>query len=149
MHKNKFNLRNVVTIVICLVGFTVFSSCDKDDNQALVGKWITSDYHAGDSDSIVFTEDFYVREYFGYIFANQTIPALYSGHYVTYSLSGNTITFTLHYFYPSAGKIEETFKYVLNKNSLTVKGFSNPFSDTKEMRRDVHFTRINKTMPNA
>jgi len=123
----------------------MLSSCEKENNQAkklLVGKWLTSDYHAGDSDTIDFTEDFCAREYFGYIGAYQIIPALYIGPYVTYSLSGNNITFTLHIFYPSAEKIDETFKYVLTKNTLTIKGFSNPFSDTLEARSDVHFTRV-------
>ena len=129
-------------IAICLTA--TLSSCEKGNNQAeksLVGKWFTSDYHAGDSDTIVFTEAFYVQEYFGYIFANQVIPALYTGPYVTYSLSGNNITFTLHYSYPIVEEIDEAFKYVLNKNSLTIKGFSNPFSATKEARSDVYFTR--------
>ena len=31
MNKNKFNLRNVVAVVICLVGFTVFSGCESSD----------------------------------------------------------------------------------------------------------------------
>ena len=145
MQTNRLSLRSVIVIAICLAATTVLPSCERGENQAqklLVGKWLTSDNHAGDSDIIVFTDDFYAREYFGYISANQIIPALYTGPYVTYSLSGNNITFTLHYFYPSAGKIDETFKYVMNKNSLTIKGFSNPFSDTLEARSDVHFTRI-------
>ena len=143
MQTNRLNLRNTVTIVICLAAMTTLVSCEKEDDQvekSLVGRWVTSDYHAGDSDLLVFTEDFYVQEYFSYIFANQVIPAMYTAPYVTYSLSGNNITFTLHYSYP-AEKIDETFKYILNKNSLTIKGFSNPFSITEELRHDVCFTR--------
>ena len=112
MQTNSLSLRSVVVIAICLIAATMLASCEKGDSQAeklLVGKWLASDYHAGDSDIVVFTEDFYAREYFSYIFANQIIPALYTGPYVTYSLSGNSITFTLHYFYPSVGKIDETF----------------------------------------
>ena len=131
-------------MVIILAVTTMLSSCEKGEYQAenmLVGKWLASDYHAGDSDIIIFTEDFYAREYFRHILGNQIMPALYS-EYVTYSFSSKRITFTLHYFYPEARKIEETYKYVFSKNSLTIKGFSNPFCATQEARTDVHFTKI-------
>ena len=44
MYKNKFNLRNVVAIAICLAGMTMFSACDKDndlkgENEIIYGKW--------------------------------------------------------------------------------------------------------------
>jgi len=144
MDKNKLNLRNVVAIAIYLVAMTMFASCEKEDNKLLVGKWFTSDFHAGNSGVIEFTEDFYAREYFGHILASQIIPALYAGPYVTYSLSGKNITFTLHISYPIAEKISETFTYVLNGDTLLIKGFSNPFSGTDETRTDVHFTRVER-----
>jgi hypothetical protein len=38
MFKNKFYLRNVVAIAICLAGMTFFFSCKKDDTSKLGGK---------------------------------------------------------------------------------------------------------------
>jgi len=143
MQTNRLSLRNVIAIVICLAGLTMFSGCEKEPTEnSLVGKWTTSDYHAGDSDTIAFTEDLQVRQYFDYIFANQVIPALYLPPYVTYSLLGDKIKFTIHYFYPNEGSFDETFYYVLNGNSLIIKGFSNPFSVTAEARSDVRFKRV-------
>ena len=140
----KICLRSVIAIAICLVAITMFASCDKEDHTlvGLVDKWVTSSYHAGDSDTIVFTNDFYVQQYLDYIFANQVIPAMYLPPYVTFSKSGNKITFTIHYSYPKVEDISETFEYVLKGNSLTIKGFSNPFSFTDEIRSDVSFKRI-------
>ena len=133
-------------LVIAVITIMFFAACEKIENheKILVGKWVTSSYHAhaGNCDTIIFMENLCVQEYFC-IFANQIIPALYSGPYVTYSLLGNKITFTVHFSYPSEQNFDETFEYVLSGNSLIIKGFSNPFSDTKEVRSDVHFTRIN------
>jgi hypothetical protein len=129
--------------VIFINGVQVYCQDDNEDPQTenlLIGKWLTS-FYRGDS-IIVFTEDLCVRQYLDYIFANQVIPAFYPSTFVTYSLFNNEITFTIHYFYPSIQKMDETYKYVLNGNSLIIKGFSNPFSPTKEGRRDVHFTKI-------
>ena len=144
MQTNRLNLRNVVAIAICLAAMTMFVSCEKGDNQAeksLVGKWVTSDYHAGDNDTIVFNENFRVEKYFDY-FANQEISA-----YVIYSYSENKIAFSTAFSYLPPEILEyipvsETFEFVLKGNSLTIKDFSNPFSGTFEMRRDMHFTKI-------
>lgn len=142
MQANRLSLRSVVAIAICLATTTMFVSCEKGEAEnSLVGKWLASGYHAGDSDTIVFTKDSYVRQYFDYIFVDQVIPALYSPPFVTYSLLDNKITFTIHSFYPSV-EFDESFEYALKDNSLTIKEFSNPFSDTKEVRSDVHFTKI-------
>jgi hypothetical protein len=132
----------VVAIAICLVGLTVFSGCEKKVENSIVGKWVTSDYHAGNRDTIVFTENFYVQQYLDYIFEEQVIPAMYLPPYVSYSLSGDNIIFTIHYSYPIGENFDGPFKYILNRNSLTIKGFRNPFSLTNEARTDVHFTRI-------
>jgi hypothetical protein len=136
----------MVTIVICFVGLTVFLGCENKDDltnkKTLIGQWVATNNHAGDNRIIFFTENLFVEQYFDYIFTNQIIPALYLSPYVTYSLSENKITFTIHYFYPSAANFSETFDYVLRGNSLAIKGFSNPFSLTQEARTDVHFTRV-------
>ena len=145
MNKNKFNLRNVLAIAICLVVSTAFVGCDNKENL-IVGKWIT----AGNQDNnwvkdgrvIVFTEDFFVRQYFDYLFADEIIIGLHLPPYVTYSISGNEITFTVHRSYPTAQSFDETFRFTLTGNSLTIRGFSNPFSITQEVRTDVHFTRV-------
>ena len=135
--------------VIFINGEQVY--CYNDNNPTenlLVGKWLASTNHSFHGDSIiVFTEDFYVRQYLDYIFASQAIPAMYLPTFVTYSLLDDNITFSIHFSYPSVERIDETFKYVLNGNSLTIKGFSNPFSDTKEGRVDVHFTKISDNQP--
>ena len=144
MQINRLNLRNVVAIVACLAAVIMSASCEKESNRtekSLVGKWVTSDYHAGDNDTIVFKEDFCVEKYFDY-FANQE-----NHSYVTYSLSGNEIRFITAFSYTPPEILEyipviEAFELVLNGKSLTIKGFSNPFSNTKEMRRDVRFTKI-------
>jgi hypothetical protein len=40
MYKDKFNLRNVVVIAICLAVTTIFSGCEKEDYNKLEGtKW--------------------------------------------------------------------------------------------------------------
>jgi hypothetical protein len=39
MNKNRLNFRNVIAIATCLVGFIVFSSCEKEDDNTIVGKW--------------------------------------------------------------------------------------------------------------
>ena len=130
--------------VIFINGVQVYCYNNQTGN-ALVGKWLASGYHpyrAGYRDTIIFTEDFYVQQYFDYIIAGQVIPAMYLPPFATYSVSGDNITFTIHYSYPYIEKMSETFKYVLNGNSLTIKGFSNPFSDSEEARSDVHFTKI-------
>ena len=90
---------------------------------------------------IVFNENFHVEKYFDY-FANQEIHA-----YVIYTYSENKITFSTAFSYLPPEILEyipvsETFEFVLKGNSLTIKDFSNPFSGTFEMRRDVHFTKI-------
>ena len=127
--------------VIFINGVQVYCYNSQTENS-LAGKWLASNYHAGDCDTIVFMENFYVQQYFDYIFANQVIPAMYIPPFVTYSLLDDNITFTIHQTYPIAECFEQTFKYILNGNSLTIKGFSNPFSLTKEARSDVHFTKI-------
>jgi hypothetical protein len=145
MNTNRLNLRNVVAVAICLVAMTIFASCEKGDNQAeksLVGKWVTSNNHAGDNNTIVFKENFCAEQYFDYILVNQEYPA-----FMTYSLSENKISFQVAFSYLPPEILEilmvtETFEYTLKGNSLTIKKFSNPFSSTFEKKRDVHFKRI-------
>jgi hypothetical protein len=135
----------MIVIAICLIGLVVFSGCENKDDLAegnsIVGKWVNSNSLI-DGRVIVLTENLYVEQFFDYIFANQTIPTLYLPPYATYSLSSNKITFTIHYSYPTVESFSETFEYVLKGNSLVIKGFSNPFSLTQEVRTDVHFTKI-------
>jgi len=132
-------------LVLVVITVTFFTACEKDEvqvNDSLVGKWlVTSERHASDSDTIVFTSDFFVRQYFDYLFADMVMPWLHLPPSVSYSLSGNEITFTIRYYHQD-WSVSETFEYVLNGNSLIIKGFSNPFSDSLELRTGVHFTRI-------
>ena len=140
MQTNRLILRNVIAIAICLAAMTMFASCEKGEIQAkksLVGKWVTSDYNSGHNDTIHFTTDMRVEDYF--IFVHTAMYAA-SSYYFTYFLTKNTVEITIHQ--PENEEISEIFKYILNGNSLTIKGFSNPFSLTEEGRRDVHFTRI-------
>lgn len=142
----KYNMnKRFFYFVVAVIITMSFVACEKEDRQSknsLVGKWLTSSYHTGDNDTIVFTENFYVQHYLDYIFANQVVPAMYLSPFVTYSVLGNNITFTIHYSYPSVENFDETFEYVLDDESLTIKGFSNPFSLTLESRSDVYFTKI-------
>ena len=140
MQTKRLNLRNVITIAICLAAMTMFASCEKGDNQAkksLVGKWVTSDYNSSYNDTIHFTADMLVEDYFIFVHTTMYPASLY---YFIYSLTGNIIEITSHQ--PEKAEFSETFEYILNGNSLTIKGFSNLFSDTLETRSDVHFTRI-------
>ncbi|NLN94872.1 MAG: hypothetical protein GX128_01705 [Bacteroidales bacterium] len=140
MEKSRLNLRNVVAIVTCLALMTVFVSCEKEDGKSeksIIGKWVTSDYNLVHNDTIYFTENMRVEGYF--IFAHTTLyPA--SSYYYTYSLTGNVIQITS--YQPESTEFSESFAYLLNSKSLTIKGFSNPFSITAEARTDVHFTKI-------
>ena len=151
MDKNKFNLRNVVAVVICLVGLMAFVGCESKVNYEyedsiencenkgnsvegndIVGRWADANFLG--IRSIVFTEDLRVEGYF-YFFYPHTLD------FVAYSISGNNITFTAHLSRPTE-IISETFEFVLNGNYLTIKLFSSPFSDDTGGRYDVHFTRI-------
>ena len=129
--------------VIFINGEQVYCYNDTESTEnLLVGKWVASNHRFRGDSVIVFTKDFYVRQYLDYLFANQVTPERHLPPFATYSLSDDSITFSIHYYYPSAKTFDETFKYILNGNSLTIKGFSNPFSLTKEGRGDVLFTKI-------
>ncbi|MCZ2102112.1 MAG: lipocalin family protein [Chitinophagales bacterium] len=140
MLKNKLSIRNVLAIGISLAMMTVFVSCEKGDahsGTSIVGKWVTSDYNAGHNDTITFTSSMRVEDYF--IFSHTTLyPA--SSYYYTYSLTDNKITITSHQ--PEIEAYSEIFEFILNGNSLKIKGFSNPFSLSNEARADVNFTKI-------
>lgn len=141
MQVSKLKLKNVITIVICLVGVAVLSSCSKEktvnSGDFIVGKWVTSDYNSNHSDTIYFTSGMRVENYF--IFAHTTMYPT-SSYYFTYSSIGNSIKITS--YRPESAAYSETFAYILNGNFLMIKGFSNPFSLTNEVRTDVHFTRV-------
>ena len=134
MNKNKFNLRNVVAVAICLVGLT-FVGCEKDDHNPLVGKWVTvgNDHnHIKDGEFIIFTEDFG--------FSTSLISTIGTVS-ITYSFTRNRITITFHE--NNVGETgSRTFEYILNDNSLTIKHFSRLLSWLEQEGTDVHFTRI-------
>lgn len=130
----------MVAVAICLVGLTLFSACEPKEDS-FIGKWVTSDYHAGDNDTIIFKENFTVELYFDYYTKHEDCI------YVIYSLSEDKIIFSTAFSQLPTGVLEyipvsETFEYVLKGNSLTIKGFSNPFSQTAEIKDDVHFKKI-------
>lgn len=138
--KNKIKLRNLVATAICLTGFMLFFSCNNDDaptDNSIIGKWVTTDYNSAHNDTIHFTADKRVEDYF--LFAR---TALYpeSSYYYTYTLTDNNIEITSHQ--PEIAEFSETFEYNINGNSLTIKGFSNPFSPSYEARIDVHFIKV-------
>ena len=121
---------------IVINGEVVWSANPQSENS-LIGKWVTSDNNSGHNDTIHFTADMRVEDYF--MFVHTTMyPA--SSYYFTYSLIGNKIEITNHQ--PENVKFGEIFEYILNGKSLTIKGFSNPFSLTNEARTDVHFTKV-------
>ncbi|MDR3227643.1 MAG: hypothetical protein LBT56_08250 [Prevotellaceae bacterium] len=124
-------MKNINIVLIAIFAALSFTACDKENysQNNIVGKWYTSDYNSA-NDTIHFTADMYVRGYF---------PQYLSlDNFFTYSLSDNSITFTAHH---SNEEISETFEYILNGNKLTIKGFSNPFSDTDEAKFNVIFTK--------
>lgn len=138
--KNKIKLRNLVATAICLTGFMLFFSCNNDDaptDNSIIGKWVTTDYNSAHNDTIHFTADKRVEDYF--LFAHTALFPV-SSYYYTYTLTENNIKITSHQ--PESNEFSETFEYLINGNSLTIKRFSNPFSITQEVRTDVHFTKI-------
>ena len=67
--------------------------------------------------------------------------------FMIYSLSDNKIAFDIAFSYLPPEildiiTIQEKFEYVLQGDSLTIKGFSNPFSLTDEVRTDVCFVKV-------
>lgn len=95
MYKNKINLMNMVAIAICFASLTAFLSCENDPKPSkgsLIGKWVTSDYHAGNNDTIVFKENSCLEKYFDNI-NNQEYSS-----YMTYSSLNNKITFTAAFY---------------------------------------------------
>ena len=142
MKTNKLNLRSVVAIAICLAAMTVFTSCEKEKPQveeSIVGKWFTSDFNSQHNDTIHFTANMRVEDYFMFSYTDINIYPDNS-FYFTYFLTENTIKITSHH--PEIDEFSETFEYLLHGDSLTLRGFSNPFSMTQEARSDVHFIRI-------
>lgn len=139
MQTSKLKLNNVIAIAICLVGLIVFSGCKKETtvDSLITGKWVTSNKNSIHNDTIYFTPGMRVEDYFIFVHT-----ALYSAdsYYFTYSLTENNIKITSHQ--PKSAEFSEIFEYVINGNSLTIKGFSNPFSLTYEARTDVHFTKV-------
>lgn len=128
-------------IVICLAGLNLLSGCSKgetaDPVNSIVGKWVTLDYHSIHNDTIFFTSERRVENYFRF-----THDAMHpsSAYYFTYTLMGDQIKITS--YQPESEAFGETFDYAINGNSLVIKGFSNPFSLTNEVRTDVHFSRV-------
>jgi len=112
-------------------------TANQESANLLIGKWHTSDNNSGNNDTIHFTADMRVEDYFMFVHTAM-YPA--SSYYFTYSLTENTVTITS--YQPENAEFSETFNYILNGNLLTIKGFSNPFSITEEARTDVHFTKI-------
>ncbi|NLA23389.1 MAG: hypothetical protein GX879_00315, partial [Bacteroidales bacterium] len=108
------------------------SQGENKEETSIVGKWHTSDHNASASDTIHFTENMSVEDYF--------VSGQNNNYYYTYSLTENIIEITAHY--SESYKVSESFEYVLDGNSLLIKAFSNPFSLSLEVRTDVHFTRL-------
>lgn len=142
--KNKIKLRNSVATAICLTGFMLFFSCNNDDaptDNSIIGKWVTTDYNSAHNDTIHFTADKRVEDYF--LFAHTALFPV-SSYYYTYTLTdnnnNNNIEITSHQ--PEIAEFSETFEYKIDGNSLTIKGFSNPFSVSLEVRIDVNFVKV-------
>jgi hypothetical protein len=119
----------------------MFASCEKKDDltgteNSLLGKWVAADYNSVHNDVIYFTAGMRVEDYFVRV---TTTLHHSSSYYFTYVSTGNTVKIVSHQ--PETEAFSETFEYVLNGNSLIIKGFSNPFSATQEVRTDVRFTR--------
>jgi|GEM_PF-5829831 len=139
--------KKVFYLVLAVITVTFFTACEREEIQMpespLAGKWVvTSGYHASDTDTIVFTKDFFVLQYFDYLLSYaipQNLRLLPPPPpFVSYSLSGDNVKFSLHL---ETEIISETYEYVLDGNSLIIKGFSNPFS-FGGIGTGVHFTRI-------
>ena len=132
-------------VAICLVGLMTFVGCNSCENKddivedySIVGKWVVDNF-LGTSSYIVFTENLRVERYFDWLLSLCEC----SSPYVTYSLSDNKISLTIHDFHSDIMIAHfEKFKYSLTGDLLTIRDFSNPFGLTTEGRLDVHFRRV-------
>lgn len=134
----KFQLKSIIAIIVCFLGLTIISSCSKDSFEgSLEGKWVTTDYQPIHNDTIHFTSDGRVENYFR--FPHHTLyPA--SSYYFTYSITEGEINITWHQ--PDNADYTETFEYMISDDILVINKFSNPFSVTLEARWPVTFKRI-------
>jgi|SRR5699024_3800616 len=134
---HRVNRRHVRILAICFISLIAFSACEKDEiKDSLTGKWVTVEKNRIHNDTIHFTSDGKVEDYFVFL---QTGYYAADSYYFTYSLIENSVEITWHQ--PEDWEYSESFEYVIDGKSLTLKGFSNPFSLTNEARTDVHFIK--------
>jgi hypothetical protein len=126
----KFNL--IVLAAVAAISYATFTGCNGNEpnpQDDIVGTWCTQSYFTL-GNQMTLTAD-------GHILDLQQYWCAECGY--TYAINGDTIAVTLN------NDFTEKFKFQLEGNTLTIYGFSNPFSITAEVRTDVVFTRCNGT----
>ena len=163
MNKNKFNLRNVVAVAICLVGLMAFVGCENKDNyeyeeenpnfnpncenkgnpveeNLLVGSWAAAGNHNDPNHIIDGRTTIHFTECFG--FGTTGGGAVHPGSVsTTYFLSETKLTIIIECSFLDSRSCW-TFEYALSDNSLTIKHFSRYLTPFAQKITDVHFRRI-------
>jgi hypothetical protein len=125
----------IKTTAISLILAGVMIACGKENNvqQNIVGTWLkeTTDVD-GTGDTIIFTNDYKVEKYF----------KNYENDYrVGYKQKDDTVFISVNN--ADDFVVEESFKYSITGNKLTVFRFTYPFSLVQVERADVIFRKIN------
>jgi hypothetical protein len=112
-----------------------FYSCKEEydvQQNNLVGTWIKETIYSDiTGDTIVFTNDLRVEDYFKY--------EIDKGCNIGYKLKVDTVVFSV--IGPSSFIVEQGFKYSVNGNKLTIFRFTYPFSFISVEREDIVFIR--------
>jgi hypothetical protein len=126
----KKTVLQTAAILLILAGMV---SCgkEKDVRQTIVGIWVKeTTYVDGTGDTIIFTNDYQVEKYF----------KDYENSY-KYKLKDDTIVISVNN--SDDFVVEESFKYSINGNKLTIFRFTYPFSLVAIEREDLIFRKIN------
>lgn len=124
---SKLSVFAILLVAAISIGF--FSSCDDEDDNSLVGEWvsITEDYNYGDT--ILFTKYGKIEKWKDFAYTDSTF------HTPTYTVSDNKINITW-------GGITESFTYSIDNSNLTIYSFGFCFTDLAVVRPNVTFKKI-------
>jgi hypothetical protein len=116
------------TILLILAGIIVACEEEKEIRHDIVGTWIKeTNYPDATGDTIMFTNDFRVYEYFKFYEDED--------YRIGYRLKADSILISVDSF------AEQSFRYSINGNKLTMYRFTYPFSLISVERENVTFIR--------
>jgi hypothetical protein len=123
----------IAGVILLILAGGSFSCREKNDvkQNDIVGTWIKkTTYSDVTGDTIVFTNDLRVEDYFKYEIDKDCK--------IGYKLKVDTVFFSV---VGSSNNVEQGFKYSINGNKLTIFGFTYPFFLISIEREDVTFIR--------